>query len=419
MTEKLKQNAGAVQIGINCFVAYATCYVGKNMLSALMPQLIAESGFSDAQLGSMGSVFMLTYGFGQLINGIIGTRVHARYMVSAGLMIPGILLFLFAVIRNPAAAMILWGVGGFCSAMLWGPISETIGANTKPAFGQILLTMMTVASTIGTLVTYALAVLGSAISSWRASFWVAGAMMCLAAVFWFFFCLYQEKKGTVKHNHKNADKASAHTHRFRRLFLTPCFICMVVVTMLNGVIRNAVAFWTPTFLTQYLMLSPSASAMITMLLPFVNIAGIFVSLFLLRLAGYNEKRMCMVLFVFSAVMYGVMIVCAQSAAAISIVALFTASAAMMGASNMVFSTYILRFASTGLISGITGFLDFSSYMSASAASLVLTGQLAAWGWQGVIASWIVVVLLGAVFSLIADRTDKAARSESGADPQAE
>ena len=177
------------------------------------------------------------------------------------------------------------------------------------------------------------------------------------------------------------------------------FLCVVIVTMLNGVIRNAVSFWIPTFLSQHLALRPEWVSVASSALPFVNIGGTFLSLWGLRLVRQNEKTMCVLLFVLAAACFGVVWLCPAGLPLLSMAALFTASAAMTGVCNMIFSVYILDFRSTGMISGITGFLDFSSYLSASAASLLFSDMMAQ-GWNAVILFWIATTALGALVSLL-------------------
>ena len=68
----------ALWIGGSCFAAYAACYIGRNVFSALLPQLLQEQTFAQEELGRMGSVFLLAYGVGQLVNGVLGNRVFAK-----------------------------------------------------------------------------------------------------------------------------------------------------------------------------------------------------------------------------------------------------------------------------------------------------------------------------------------------------
>ena len=176
--ESNRSVSSAVRIGTVCFLAYMFCYLAKNLLSAMMPQLLECGLFDDRALGRMASVFMLCYGMGQLINGAIGNVVSGRYMISMGLLVPGLLLVIFPNCDSPWLGVLLWGLCGFFCSMLWGPIARVIGENTSSAAGQLLVTLMTVASTAGSLATQALAVVGGITQTLTGIFYICGGLMC-------------------------------------------------------------------------------------------------------------------------------------------------------------------------------------------------------------------------------------------------
>ena len=62
------------------------------------------------------------------------------------------------------------------------------------------------------------------------------------------------------------------------------FISMIIVTMLYGIIRNAVSFWIPTFISQNFSVSSQTAAAISIILPITNILGTFVTMYFARLA---------------------------------------------------------------------------------------------------------------------------------------
>lgn len=389
----------ALWIGGSCFAAYAACYIGKNALSALLPQLLQEQTFAQEELGRMGSVFLLAYGVGQLVNGLLGNRVHPRYMVFLGLFLPGVLLALFPFCGSALAGTLLWAVCGFLGSMLWGPLSRMVGENTSPGAARLLLTLLTVASMLGTLLAYLLAAFASLCGATRPAFWLGGGCMAAVALLWLLACRRMERRGMVRQGEVKPLSAGGGRLTLGALLRNRVFLCVVIVTMLNGVIRNAVSFWIPTFLSQHLALRPEWVSVASSALPFVNIGGTFLSLWGLRLVRQNEKTMCVLLFVLAAACFGVVWLCPAGLPLLSMAALFAASAAMTGVCNMIFSVYILDFRSTGMISGITGFLDFSSYLSASAASLLFSDMMAQ-GWNAVILFWIATTALGALVSLL-------------------
>ena len=401
MERNLERQAArrVTSIGITCFLAYASCYLGKNLLSAMMPELLESGVFSDEALGRMPSIFMLTYGAGQLINGWLGNRVRGRYMLSLGLLFPGVLLCLFPSCTSVLWGTVLWGVCGFFSSMLWGPIARMIGENTPPAKGQLWITLMTVASTSGALATQALAVLGGVTDGYRIVFYVCGGFLCAVAIAVFFVILHLEKTGAVKV--ERIVPAAEQRGGVRTHFLTAGFVCMAAVTMLNGVMRNAVSFWIPTFLVQYLDYSKELSAGLVMLLPLLNVAGTMLSLWIFQRLGCDEKKMCAALFLGVIPLFALLFVCRGAFSFLSVAALFLASALMMGVCTLVFSVYVLQFHDTGKLSGISGFFDFSSYVSASGASLLFTELMIGNNWSLLITSWIAIGVLGALLSAFA------------------
>ena len=395
-------------IGITCFLAYASCYFGKNILSAMMPELLESGVFSDEALGRMPSIFMLTYGAGQLINGWLGNRVRGRYMLSFGLLFPGVLLCLFPSCTSVLWGTVLWGACGFFSSMLWGPIARMIGENMPPAKGQLWITLMTVASTSGALATQALAVLGGVTDSYRVVFYISGGFLCIVALLVFFVTLHLEKTGAVKV--ERIIPTAEHRNGVGARFLTAGFVCMSVVTMLNGVVRNAVSFWIPTFLVQYLEYPKELSAGLVMLLPLFNVAGTVLTLWIFQRLRCDEKKMCATLFVAVIPLFALLYICRGSFSFLSVAALFFASALMMGVCTLVFSVYVLQFHDTGKLSGISGFYDFASYISASGASLLFNALMVGNNWNMLIALWILIGVLGALCSSAAYFFEKRKRT---------
>ncbi len=393
----------AIWIGMSCIGSYCSCYIVKNILSAVMPQMMTESAVDSTALGTAGSVYLLTYGIGQFINGQIGNRAEPLYMVLIGLLLPGMLIACFPFCHSPVLGILHWGICGFTCSMLWGPLSRLIGENTEERYSKLLLSGMTVASVLGTLVTYLIAMLSSWLHDYRIAFLAAGIWVLLTSVFWFFSYRYMRRKKWIQvMKHEDAilrpDFGS-----FLRLFLKGEFVCVVAMTMFNGVIRNAVAFWIPTFLAQYLSIPTDQVAVVSSILPLINIAGTFASVWALRFTKDNEKKLTGIFFVLAALLFGVILLCSGRFVFVSVTALFLASAVMTGACDMIFSVYVLRFKADGMISGVTGFLDAVSYLTASGASILFTVLQGRNNWNLIILTWILFTALGAAASALACR----------------
>lgn len=406
MIKLQRETKCACAIGVSSFLAYTGCYMGKNILSAMLPQMISGNVYDMGSLSAMGSAFLVTYGIGQLLNGLAGNRINARYMVSAGLFLSGMSCLLFPMFSSGAQGMLLWGLCGFLCSMLWGPISRLIGENTSKKIGTVLLTLMTVASIAGTAVAYLLAGVSALRGDWKLGFLLTGAGLTALAVFWFFAVGGMARKGFV-----GASSVGGKTARrgpVAAILLRNGFIAMALASMLNGVIRNAVAFWIPTYICQRFSVSAADSAGISSILPFTNLVGTLLSVYFAKHMANDEKKALAVFFAFTTLMFGVMWLLHGRGTPLNITALFCASAAMTGGCNLIFTYYVLRFSSTGKISGITGFLDFVSYASASAANALFSMLVPVHGWDFVVGTWAVIALIGTVISWYAMRSARRA-----------
>jgi sugar phosphate permease len=391
-------------LGGICFLAYTACYAGRGILSAMIPQILEQTSFTKEALGLMGSAFFFSYGIGQLVNGFIGDFVGAKYMVALGLLFAGIVICGFPVSQSAMFLTVLWGACGLCCSMLWGPLSKVIAENTTEKMGRVLMTLLTVASLLGTMATYIMAAIASSGRSWGSAFQITGAFLILTATMWYLFLGMLEKRGSIRQiEHKRREETRVFT-------AARGFIFMTIVSLLNGIIRNAVVFWIPTYITEKLNVSTTMAASISTLLPVVNLGGTFAALWLLGRMRDNEKNVLQVLFAISTVMFTLMYWLDGSLFFTTLAALFLASAAMTGACNMIFSVYCLRFASTGRVSAISGFMDFTGYASASIASSVFTSLVATKGWNTTVFSWAAISALGGVFSYLAARAESATGS---------
>ena len=108
------QNAKkAIYIGSLCSVSYLAVYIARNILGAVTPQMI-EGGYSESFIGTVSSVYFICYAIGQLINGAVGDKIRAKWMIFMGLVGAGVTNIVFSLIAaSPFAATSAYGFTGF------------------------------------------------------------------------------------------------------------------------------------------------------------------------------------------------------------------------------------------------------------------------------------------------------------------
>ena len=108
---KLSSNAkNAIYIGSLCSVSYLAVYIARNTLGAVTNGMIAD-GYDKPYIADISFYFLMCYAFGQLINGIIGDKIKAKWMICLGLFGAGLTNVVFTlVIDVPFAANIVYGL---------------------------------------------------------------------------------------------------------------------------------------------------------------------------------------------------------------------------------------------------------------------------------------------------------------------
>ena len=194
---KNKKVMNAIYIGFLCSVSYLAVYFARNILGTVTPQML-DGGYAEEYIGKVSSVYFIFYAVGQLINGAIGDKVKARYMISIGLLMAGITNFMFAQLagNHPTLSMVIYGMTGFFLAMIYGPMTKVVAENTEPIYATRCSLGYTFASFFGS----PLAGVAASLFAWQSVFTVSTVYLGIMAVICFGVFIVFEKMGIVKYN---------------------------------------------------------------------------------------------------------------------------------------------------------------------------------------------------------------------------
>ena len=73
-----------------CFIGYTVFYLCKKNIAVALPGLSQEYGYSNTELGLLGSSLYLTYGIGKFINGVLADRSDVRKFLPTALIMTAI-----------------------------------------------------------------------------------------------------------------------------------------------------------------------------------------------------------------------------------------------------------------------------------------------------------------------------------------
>ena len=381
----------AVFIGTLCSVSYLGVYFARNILSVVTPQIIEGGAYTEEYIGSISSMFFTFYAVGQLINGLVGDKIKARYMISFGLLLAGICNIIFPyTLDHPAAAHITYGMIGFFLSMIYAPMTKVVAENTEPHHAARCCLGYTLASYLGS----PAAGLVAAFFLWQVVFYMGSTALIVMGLLCFFFFLYFEKTGIVKYNQYDAPKAQG---QGIKVLVEHRIIKFTFVSVLTGIVRTAVVFWMPTYLAQYLGFTPQDSGLIFTVATFVISSSAFLAVFIYERLDRNMDLVLLMFFAGSAISFvGVYLV---DQPMINICLLILAILFNNCAASMLWSVYCPSLRDTGMVSGATGYLDFMSYMAAAVSSALFANAVTGIGWKNLILVWLVLMAAGVVVAV--------------------
>jgi len=389
---KLSKSAKkAVLLGGMCAVSYLAVYVARNILSAVSPQMIESGGFTNENIGTLSSVFFISYATGQLINGSVGDKIKAKWMVSMGLLFAGVCNLLFSLLSGSViAAYISYAATGFFLSMIYGPITKVVAENTELLYATRCSLGFTFASFLGT--PFA-GVLGASMD-WKATFSVSSAMLAVTGVLCLMAFTAFEKKGLIEYNKYKKQKSEGGSVK---VLLKHDIVKFTLISILTGVVRTTVVFWLPTYISQYLGFSTQSASVAFTVATFVISMTSFIAIFVYERLNRNMSLTILLAFSFTTLCF--LLVFFVKIPIVNIVLLVLAIMSSNSAATMLWSRYCPSLRDTGMVSAATGFLDFVSYMAAAASSTLFANAVSDIGWGNLILVWAGLMMIGVIVAL--------------------
>lgn len=107
-----------IRIFYSMYVGYALFYFTRKSVTFAMPGLISDLGFDKAELGFLGSMLAITYGFSKFVSGVISDKSSLRYFMSWGLVLTGVANIFFGLSSSIILFALFVAMNGFFQG--WG-----------------------------------------------------------------------------------------------------------------------------------------------------------------------------------------------------------------------------------------------------------------------------------------------------------
>lgn len=113
-----------IRIFYSMFVGYALYYFTRKSFTFVMPALIHDLHFDKSELGFLGTVLSLSYGFSKFASGILADKSNSRYFMAIGLILTGVFNILFGLSSSLYWFALFWGLNGWFQGFGWPPCAR-------------------------------------------------------------------------------------------------------------------------------------------------------------------------------------------------------------------------------------------------------------------------------------------------------
>ncbi|MFH1728378.1 MAG: MFS transporter [Pseudomonadota bacterium] len=172
-----------IRVMYSLFIGYALFYFCRKNISIAMPALAADLGYSNTELGILGTVLYITYGLGKFLNGILADHANPRYFMATGLMLSAIMNFAFGSSSALWFLAIFWGLNGWFQSMGFPPCAKLLANWYSVSERGTMWSIWHISHQIGGVVIAILSGFLIQYYGWRFAFYVPAILCVITGLF--------------------------------------------------------------------------------------------------------------------------------------------------------------------------------------------------------------------------------------------
>ncbi len=396
----------ASRLFLLCAIAYTTALFGRLSYSSVMAEIILQEGLTKAQAGLIGTALCGIYGVFQIFSGIIGDYISPKKLIFTGVLSSAILNLLMGLSSTYGLMLVLWSLNGVFQSFVWSPVARIFAEMMPPSYRKRACSNAAITFPLATVIIYCVASVMLATSSWRSVFFIASVLMLLVSILWFVRMSWFERE-TQEHGETETIVLNEQEQKsggsLLQIMIVSGVIFAVVSAISHGMVRDGIQSWVPSLLTDNFHFSTSISVALAIILPLLNITGVFITKAIAKNHIHNELNGSIAFFSCTILSLTLLYFVCNSNAILSLVMMTIASTCMVGSNIMIINLMPVHFGAIGRSSSITGVLNCSAYIGSALSSYGIGIVADHFGWSAAVLVWLLFSIFALVTALFGTR----------------
>ena len=419
-----------MRIFYSCFVGYTVFYLCKKNIAVALPGLQADYGYTNTELGLLGSSLYLTYGIGKFVNGVLADGSDVRKFLPTALIMTALANLCFALSAvfitpgdftffglAPETVLLwlfvfFWGASGWFQSAGFPSVAKSLTYWYSNSERGTKWSLWSCSHQVGTFLSVIISGYLVQHFGWKMAFFVPGILALFMAV-WLFDRLrdrpqslglpdvekYRNEPIAQKVSDDNEDNRSYFTIFKENILFNKTIWLLAIAYVFVYVIRFGAEDWMIKYLNEAKNNSISLASLKLSSLPLVGIVGTICAgvisdkLFKGKRAPVNAiyllgVAVCLILFKFNTISNLDFIL-------IGLIGAFT-----YGPQMMIGGLCAVESSSKKVASAATGFTGTFGYVGAVLSATGTGLMIDKFGWDGAIGFWVVSAIICLLICLI-------------------
>src|SRR5574344_996853 len=405
-----------------CFIGYVVFYLCKKNIAVALPGLSAEYGYTNTELGLLGSSLYLTYGIGKFVNGVLADGCDVRKFLPSALVMTAIanLLFAFAPAgvsmlgRSPKMFAVvllwvlafLWGVSGWFQSAGFPAIAKSLTYWYSNSERGTKWSLWSCSHQTGTFLSFIIAGHIASRFGWRAAFIVPGILALLTAL-WLFDRLrdrpqslglpdievYNKEPVKTSSENKKTEDDMSYVQIFKKYILCNKTIWLLAIAYIFVyIIRFGAEDWMIMYLSnaKHDTLADATNKIAS--LPLVGIVGTVCAGFISDKL-FKSKRAPVNLLYLAGVIVSLILLKLNTISMLDFVIIGMLGAFTYGPQMMIGGLCAVESSSKKVASAATGFTGTFGYIGAMLSATGTGIMVDKFGWNGAVYFWLFSALI--------------------------
>jgi len=390
-----------------CSIAYFISYISRINLSAALVEMVACGFAGKTEIALALTVCSVTYGVGQIISGFLGDKFKPQNVMFVGFLITAAMNFGVFQITDSSYLYLLWAINGFAQALMWPPIVAITSSRFEPDDYKKSCVRVSWGSSFGTIAVYLFAPVIISTLNFRYIFLISSIAAFAMAIIWkiVFTKVYEcditdepvKEKEIVNHINVSSQKFD------KNGVIMLGFV--MLITLLQGSLRDGVSNWMPSFVSDTFKLSSSASILTGVILPVFSIVCFQITSRVYKKLK-NEMVCAGTIFGAGAIASLLISVFYTKSMIFSVILLAVLSGAMHGVNMMLTCMMPPQFKKYGHVSLTAGLVNSCTYAGSAVSTYGIAVFSDKFGWSSTLVLWTVIAAAGTGICIIISKAWK-------------